>query len=445
MAGSTTLGTSRSLAALGTARSRVRWFVLFLISLAYLITYMDRANISVTAGSMASEFGLSKTDMGLVFSAFAWAYAIGQIPGGWLADRFGPKRVLLAIVSFWSVMTALTAWASGLISLFVIRFVFGLGEAGAFPTATRAMQLWFPKEERGIIQGVTHCFSRLAVAVTPFVAVTIMAAFGWRWVFYSFALMGLAWALWFAAVYRDRPQDHPRVNEAELGHIRGAAVDAAVHSTAKQTVPWRRIFSSPNMWYIAAAYFCFFYGSYFYLTWFPTYLLEHLHLSLQSVGILASVPLITAMIGDVLGGWLTDALYRRTGRLTLSRRSVAAPALLGAAAFLIPAATTSDAMTAIVCLAASNFFLDAVLGPAWAVPMDVAGPASGTVTGVMNTSGAVGASISPLVFGALVQGGSWSYPFFVTAGVLITGALIWIFLLDPEKSVVARAGDPPGL
>jgi len=298
----TTSGTNQVLASAGASRSRIRWFVLFLISLMYLITYMDRANISVTATAMASEFGLSKIDMGLVFSAFAWAYAVGQIPGGWLADRFGPKKVLLAIVSFWSLMTAMTAWTSGLLSLFMVRFVFGLGEAGAFPTATRAMQLWFPKEERGLIQGVTHCFSRLAVAVTPFVAVAIMSAFGWRWVFYSFALMGAVWAVAFAALYRNRPQEHPRVNDAELAYIRGGLAEAAVHSTERQTVPWRRIFSSPNMWYIAAAYFCFFYGSYFYLTWFPTYLLEYRHLSLQAVGLLASVPLITAMIGDIVGG-----------------------------------------------------------------------------------------------------------------------------------------------
>jgi sugar phosphate permease len=423
-------------ASAGATRSRIRWFVLFLISLMYLITYMDRANISVTATAMASEFGLSKIDMGLVFSAFAWAYAIGQIPGGWLADRFGPKKVLLAIVSFWSLMTAMTAWTSGLLSLFTVRFVFGLGEAGAFPTATRAMQLWFPKGERGLIQGVTHCLSRLAVAVTPFVAVAIMSAFGWRWVFYSFALLGVVWAVAFAALYRNRPQEHPRVNDAELAYIRGGLAEAAVHSIERQTVPWRHIFSSPNMWYIAGAYFCFFYGSYFYLTWFPTYLLEYRHLSLQAVGVLASVPLIAAMIGDIAGGTLTDALFRRTKRLTFSRRVVAAPALLGAAVFLIPAATTSEAMTAIVCLAASNFFLEMVLGPAWAVPMDVAGPSSGTVTGVMNMTGAVGASISPLVFGALVQHGSWIAPFFVTAAILIIGALIWIFLIDPERSVV---------
>lgn len=421
-------------------RSRVRWFVLLLISLMYMITYMDRANISVTAPSMAREFGLSKTEVGLVFSAFAWAYALGQIPGGWLADRFGPKRVLLSIVSFWSIMTAMTAMASGVFSLFTVRFVFGLGEAGAFPTATRAMQLWFPKQERGLIQGVTHCFSRLAVAVTPIIAVAILSAFGWRAVFYSFALIGAAWAVWFAIVYRNRPQQHPRVNAAELAYIRGASEDAAVHSPDKQAVPWKRIFTSPNMWYIAAAYFCFFYGSYFYLTWFPTYLLEYRHLSLQSVGILASVPLVTAMIGDIVGGALTDWLFRRTNRLAFSRRIVAAPALLGAAVFLIPAGTTSDAMTAIVCLAASNFFLEMVLGPAWAVPMDVAGPSSGTVTGVMNMTGAIGASISPLVFGMLVQRGSWIAPFFVTAAVLVVGALIWILLIDPERSVVDKRG-----
>ena len=420
-----------------TRKSRVRWFVLFLISVMYLITYMDRANISVTAQAMSVEFGLSKTEMGLVFSAFAWAYALGQVPGGWLADHFGPKKVLLTIVSFWSLMTAVTAMVSGFFSLFIVRFVFGLGEAGAFPTASRAMQLWFPKQERGFIQGVTHCFSRLAVAVTPFVAVAIMSAFGWRWVFYSFALIGALWAIWFAIVYRNRPQEHSGVNAAELDYIRGTK-DAAIHSTDRQTVPWKRIMTSPNMWYIAAAYFCFFYGSFFYVTWFPTYLLEYRHLSLQSVGVLATIPLITAMIGDIAGGILTDSLFKRTNRLTFSRRAVAAPALLGAAVFLVPAATASSALTAIICLAASNFFLEMVLGPAWAVPMDVAGPSSGTVTGVMNMTGAVGASISPLVFGMLVQRGSWTAPFFVTAAVLILGALIWILLLNPEKSVVSE-------
>jgi sugar phosphate permease len=423
----------------GAQRTHIRWYVLLLISLMYMITYMDRSNISIAAPAIAKEFGLNKTEVALFFSAFAWAYAAGQVPGGWLADFFGPKRVLLVIVPFWSLMTAATAWASGATSLFVVRFAFGLGEAGAFPTASRAMQLWFPKSERGFVQGMTHCFSRLAIAITPLVAVVIMNAWGWRWIFYIFALLGIIWSLIFFYFYRNRPEDEPRVDAGELAHIRGTVSDgesSPVATRLRSDVPWRAIFTSPNMWFIAAAYGCFFYGAYFYVSWFPTYLLEFRHLSLSSVGYLASLPLISAMLGDLAGGLLTDHVLRKTGNLRLARRVVAAPGLLLAALLLIPAGTTDSAITAVLCLTASNFFLELVLGPAWAVPMDVGGTSSGTVTAVMNMVGAIGASISPLVFGLLVDQGSWVAPFYVTAGVLAAGSLIWIFLIDPEKSVV---------
>jgi sugar phosphate permease len=422
----------------GAKRTHVRWYVLLLISLMYMITYMDRSNISIAAPAIAKEFGFNKTEVALFFSAFAWAYAAGQVPGGWLADFFGPKRVLLVIVPFWSLMTAATAWASGATSLFVVRFAFGLGEAGAFPTASRAMQLWFPKSERGFVQGMTHCFSRLAIAITPLVAVVIMNAWGWRWIFYLFALLGIAWSLVFFYFYRNRPEDEKRVNAAELAHIRDTPIGeiSPVATRLRSDVPWRAIFTSPNMWFIAAAYGCFFYGAYFYVSWFPTYLLEFRHLSLSSVGYLASLPLISAMLGDLAGGLLTDHVLRKTGNLRLARRVVAAPGLLLAALLLIPAGTTDSAITAVLCLTASNFFLELVLGPAWAVPMDVGGTSSGTVTAVMNMVGAIGASISPLVFGLLVEQGSWVAPFYVTAGVLAAGSLIWIFLIDPEKSVV---------
>src|SRR3984957_13394803 len=422
--------------------SHFRWYVLVLISLMYMITYMDRSNISIAAPSIAKEFGFSKTEIALLFSGFAWAYAAGQVPGGWLADNFGPKRVLLAIVPFWSLMTAATAWASGATSLFVVRFAFGLGEAGAFPTASRAMQLWFPKSERGFVQGMTHCFSRLAIAITPLVAVVIMNAWGWRWIFYIFALLGIIWSLVFFYFYGNRPEAEPRVDAGELAHIRGTVPDGEISPVAtrlRSDVPWRAIFTSPNMWFIAAAYGCFFYGAYFYVSWFPTYLLEFRHLSLNSVGYLASLPLISAMLGDLAGGILTDHVLRKTGNLRLARRGGAPPCLLLAALLLIPAGTTDNAMTAVLCLTASNFFLELVLGPAWAVPMHVGGTSSGTVTAVMNMVGALGASISPLVFGLLVERGSWVAPFYVTAGVLTAGSLIWIFLIDPEKSVVDGA------
>ena len=424
-------------------RSKTRWWILLLISLMYMITYMDRTGISIAAPAMAREFGLSQTAIGIIFSVFLWAYAIGQIPGGWLADRFGPRRVLLTIVPVWSVMTAMTAIASGMVSLVGIRSVFGLAEAGAFPTATRAMQLWFPKAERGIVHGVTHSFSRFAVASVPFLAVSIMIAFGWRWIFYIFGAAGLLWSAVFYLLYRNLPEEHAKVNQSELAFIRGYNPDGAIQSVdlhRNLAPPWKIIFRSPNMWYIAAGYCCFYYGTYFFMTWFPTYLLEYRHLSLKVVGIMASLPLLAGMVGDIVGGTLTDTVYRKTGKLKFARRIVAAPAMLASGAFLIPAAVTHSVWMAIVCLSASLFFLELVISPAWAVPMDVGGEYSGTVSGVMNMAGSLAASLSPIIFGILVQRGFWIAPFFISAAVLLAGALIWAFLIDPERSVVERIG-----
>jgi len=421
--------------------SKTRWLVLLLISLMYLITYLDRTGISIAAPAMQKDFGLSPTAMGLVFSVFLWAYAIGQIPGGSLADRFGPRLILLIIVPFWSVMTGLTAVAAGLTSLIVIRFVFGLAESAAFPAATRAMQLWFPKSERGIVHGLTHSFSRLAVAIVPFVAVSIMVAFGWRWIFYIFGAAGLMWSFAFYFLYRNLPEQHPSVNRSELAHIRGCNADGTIKAVdlhRQLAPPWRIIFRSPNMWYIAGGYCCFYYGTYFYMTWFPTYLHEYRHLSLKAVGTWASLPLLAGMVGDIVGGTLTDRVYRKTGKLGFARRVVAAPAMLASGICLIPAALTHSSWTAIFCLTASLFFLELVISPAWAVPMDVGGEYSGTVSGVMNMAGSLAASLSPIIFGFLVQRGSWVTPFFITATVLLTGALVWTFLIDPERSVVER-------
>ncbi|HEY6330149.1 MAG TPA: MFS transporter [Blastocatellia bacterium] len=421
--------------------TKTRWLVLLLLSLMYMITYMDRTGISVAAPAMSKEFGLSKTAIGIVFSAFLWAYSIGQIPTGWLADRFGPRSVLLVIVPFWSLMTAMTAIASGMVSLVVIRFVFGLAEAGAFPTATRGMQLWFPKAERGIVHGVTHSFSRFAVAIVPFIAVSITVAFGWRWIFYVFGSAGVLWSFAFYLLYRNLPEEHSKVNRAELARIRGLRPDGTTKPATgdlhrRPAVPWKTILRSANMWYIAAGYCAFYYGTYFFITWFPSYLVEYRHLSFQAVGTFASLPLLAGMGGDLLGGALTDAVYRKTGNLKFARRIVAAPAMLASSACLIPAATTLHASTAILCLTASLFFLELVVGPAWAVPMDVGGEYSGTVSGVMNMAASLAASLSPVIFGSLVQKGFWIAPFFISAAVLLTGALIWAFLIDPERSVV---------
>jgi sugar phosphate permease len=342
-------------------------------------------------------------------------------------------------MSWWAIAAAMTGFAVGMRSLFSARFLLGLGEAGAFPVASRGMQLWFPRSERGRIQGTTHFFSRFAVAVTPLVAGSILLAFGWRAIFYIFGSLGVVWALVFAAIYRNRPEEHRGLNQAELAQIRGRNADGTIVqlSTTRQPVPWGRIFSSPNMWFIALGYACFFFGTNFYLTWYPTYLREHRHLTLQALGVLGSVPLFAGMLGDVVGGSISDLVYKRTGNARFARRIVAAPGFVLAGLFVIPAALTASAVTSVMCLALSFFFLELVIGPAWAVPMDVGGQFSGTVTGIMNMAGALAASLTALVYGGLFDRGYWSAPFFVSAGVLFLGALIWIFLIDPEKSVVA--------
>jgi sugar phosphate permease len=337
-----------------------------LISLMYLITYLDRVNISTAAPMISKEFGFDKITMGAIFSAFVWAYAMFQVPGGWMGDRFGPRKVLTVIVGYWSVMTALTAHAGGAISFIVIRFLFGIGEAGAFPGATRAMQLWYPREERGFVQGITHSASRAGAAIAPPIVVTIMATLGWQWVFYICGMIGFVWAVLFYFSYRDLPENHSLVNAAELAHIRGTDASGATKTAnieAKPKVPWGTLMKSPNMWAIMLAYFTYVYCLWIFLSWLPSYLIEFRHFTLIKVGIFASLPLWAGVVGDTVGGLATDWLLKKTGNTKLARRAVAITGLLGCTAFIIPASLTDNAYTAVYCLTASMFFLECTIGP----------------------------------------------------------------------------------
>src|SRR5450631_910750 len=420
-------------------RSKGRWYMLVLISLMYLITYLDRVNISTAAPVISKEFGFDKITMGIIFSAFGWAYAMFQVPGGWLGDRFGARNVLTVIVSYWSAMTAATAVASGATSFMVLRFLFGMGEAGAFPGATRAMQLWYPRHERGFVQGITHSASRLGAAIAPPIVVLIMTTLGWRSVFIICGLVGVLWSvLWYFA-YRNLPEEHKLVNEAELKYIRGTdeqgnVKQANVAKTPK--VPWSLVLKSPNMWAIMLAYFTYVYCLWIFLSWLPSYLVEFRHFTLLKVGFLASLPLVAGVVGDTVGGLATDWLLAKIGNIKLARRSVAITGMLGCALFIVPAAMTEDAYTAVFCLTASMFFLECTIGPSWAVPMDIGGEHSGTVSGMMNMAGNIGGALSPIVFGVLVQFGSWQAPFIVAASLLVLGSAIWAFWLDPSVSVV---------
>ncbi len=418
-----------------------RWYILLLIGLMYLITYLDRVNISTAAPVISKEFGFDKITMGAIFSAFVWAYALFQVPGGWLGDRVGPRRILTVIVAYWSVMTAATAMAGSAVSFIIIRFLFGIGEAGAFPVATRAMQLWYPRQERGFVQGITHSASRAGAAIAPPIVVAIMSTLGWQWVFYICGVIGLVWAGWWYLSYRDLPEDHTMVNQVELERIRGLDQAGNINqpaTEAKASVPWSTLLRAPNMWAIMCAYFTYVYCLWIFLSWLPSYLVDFRHFTLIKVGIFASLPLWAGVIGDTVGGLATDWLLKKTGNARLARRTVAIVGMLGCCVFIVPAALTQDAYTAVYCLTAAMFFLECTIGPSWAVPMDVGGKYSGTVSGMMNMAGNIGGALSPLVFGFLVQYGSWQAPFIVAASLLVIGAAVWAFWLDPEVPVLER-------
>ncbi len=419
--------------------SRGRWYILMMISVMYLITYLDRVNISTAAPLISKEFGFDNITMGYIFSAFVWSYALCQVPGGWLSDRFGARGVLSAVVGYWSLMTAATGAAFSAGSFVVIRFLFGIGEAGAFPGATRAMQLWYPRPERGFVQGITHSASRAGAAIAPPLVLLILVNLGWRWAFFVCGAIGLLWSAWWGLSYRDLPEEHGMVNRPELEIIRGRGATGAINPPPieKQTrVPWRTLLRSANMWAIMLAYFTYVYCLWIFLSWLTKYLVDVRHFTLLKGGLLASLPLWAGVVGDTTGGLATDWLLLRTGSAKIARRAVAITGLLGCAVFIVPAAVTDNAVIAVCCLTASMFFLECTIGPSWAVPMDTGGKYSGTVSGMMNMAGNLGGALSPIVFGYLAEVGNWQAPFIVAAALLVAGAAVWAFWLDPDKNIL---------
>src|SRR5690242_11986205 len=325
---------SSALYAAGTDRAagrptRVRHVVLALTITAYAITYMDRVVVSSAVPAIQKEFGFSIITMGWILSSFQWAYALFQIPGGWLGDRLGPRRALTIIVTWWSIFTSATIFSWNAVSMVVLRFLFGMGEAGAFPTATRSLSCWVLPVERGFAQGATHAGSRLGGALTPAIAGIIIFHYGWRAAFVSFGMLGFVWAaIWFW-YYRDTPAEHRSVNAAERALIRSSL--ANTHRNAQARAPWRQIAASRQLWILSAMYFCYAYNLGIYLVWFPKYLNDHFGFSLRQMGFYASLPLLAGTLGDVLGGWLSDLYAKRTGNLKAARRVV------GTAGFAISA------------------------------------------------------------------------------------------------------------
>jgi MFS transporter, ACS family, glucarate transporter len=413
------------------APSRVRMRVLAFAFLLTVITYLDRVCISAAAPAIMAELHISVLQMSGVFSAFILAYSLFEVPSGWLGDVRGPRRVLTRIVLWWSAFTMLTGAAQGLRSLVTIRFLFGAGEAGAFPNIIRSFARWFPLRERGRASGVMFLGSRLGGMLSAPIALLLIARLGWRLSFVVFGAIGVAWAAAWTWWYRDSPSDHPAVNAEELAWIEQDAGPAESHAPA---TPWRALLSSRSVWAICAMYAAYGYGLYFYLTWLPTYLITELGFSALGGGFFASLPFLLAGIADVVGGWLTDRLARQRG-LRVARCGLGFAAFITSAGLLFATTLAPQAIAKAALLALALGSADLALSAAWAAPLDVASAHAGVITGLMNTFGNLGGLIGPWVVGWSVDRlHSWTVPFYITAVVYAMGAIAWL-AVDPERRV----------
>jgi MFS family permease len=454
--------------------TRVRFGVLAFACALSMITYLDRVCISQVAPTIQQEFDLTESQVGWLFFAFAFAYAVFEVPSGWLGDVFGPRRTLIRIVLWWSVFTALTGsiypqmWLPGMAfaALFAVRFLFGVGEAGAYPNIARSFHNWFPFGERGSAQGAVWMAGRLAGGATPFVVLGLLRVVEWRHTFWMFGALGAVWCVAFWWWFRDRPEDHPAVNAAELAHIRerppGAVepkplfeeTEALPPSDEEETgirtadtafspaspegirtppaadppaaepaaapapeagdepshrgAPWRRILTSVNLWALCLMYFCASYGWYFNITWLPKYLGSHYGITEKTHGfwlmsLLAGAPLLLGSLACLVGGLLTDRFIRRTGNRKWGRRLFGVVGHGICALCYFLSLFAGSAVWFVVAIALASFWNDLTMGSAWASCLDIGKRFSGIVSGCMNTVGNLGGAMAGISTGLILD------------------------------------------
>ena len=410
--------------------SHARASVLTFAFLLAVITYLDRVCISAAAPFITRDLHLSTLQMGTVFSAFTLAYSLFEIPSGWLGDVSGPRRVLTRIVLWWSGFTMLTGAALGFPSLVATRFLFGAGEAGAFPNMSRSLSRWFPLRERGKANGVMFFGSRVGGMLSVPIVFVLIERWGWRASFVIVGSLGLAWAAAWYGWYRDRPAEHPSVSAEELAWIE----QDGHRSDAGRTTPWRELARSRNLWALCAMYFTYGYGLYFYFTWLPTYLTRVLGFSLSTGGYFAALPFLCAGVANLGGGWLTDVLARDRG-LRAARCGLGFWAFLAGALLTLASTLATEPIAKAVLLALALGSVDLALGACWATCLDIGRDHAGVVTGCMNTFSNLGGLLTPIVVAyAVDRWQSWTFPFYVTAIVYATGACIWL-TIDPNQPV----------
>ncbi|MDB5404373.1 MAG: hypothetical protein QOD93_6395 [Acetobacteraceae bacterium] len=412
--------------------------VLLLLCVMYFITYVDRVNVATASGAFKAEFGLSNTELGLVFSIFAYPYLICQIIGGWFADRFGARLTLTVCGLVWASATILTGMAGGIVSLVMARLLLGLGEGATFPTATRALSSWLPAHRAGFAQGITHASARLGNAITPPLVVALIVLISWRGSFVVVGTLSLIWAIVWGLYFRDDPHQHKGTSAAER-----AALPASRGRKAKQPTPWGPL--CRRMAPVIFVYFCYGWTLWTFLSWIPQYMLHAFNLNLKTSALFASAIFATGVAGDALGGFVSDRILRRTGNLRRARRDMVIFGMAGSLFSTIPLLFVHGPVLATLALSGAFFFAEFTIGPMWAIPMDVAPQFAGTASGLMNTGSALAAILSPMVFGAVIDAtNNWSLPFIGTIGLMSAGciAAFWMRPEDRFDAAPSRVMEP---
>jgi MFS family permease len=403
--------------------------VLLLLFFLSIVTYLDRVCLSVAGPRMQADLGISPEQWGWVVGAFTLSYAIFEIPTGAMGDRVGARRVLARIVIWWSAFTSLTGAVSNYVLMLITRFLFGAGEAGAYPNASSAISRWFPVAERARAHSVVWMASRIGGALSPLLVVPIQRAYGWRASFFVFGVLGLVWAFAWYRSYRDRPSESAGITPQELAEI---DVDS---SGAHARLPWGIALRRWNFWKILLMYHTYCWGAYFYLSWLHTYLERGRGFSEGEMAVASTLPFIAGIGGNLFGGWMSDRLTITHG-LRVGRRVVGAAGLAASGVLMLAAAMTTSKWIALACLTLGYGSMDCMLPVSWAVCLDIGRRYAGSVGGTMNMAGQVGSFLSSVAFGYVVTwSGSYNAPLYPMAALLLVSA-VFFARIDPTEQLV---------
>ena len=414
-----------------------RSWILVMLVLLGVVTFLDRINISVAGSAIMEDLGITPDQWGWILSAFILSYGLMQIPMGALGDKRGHRLTLALIVLWWSAFTAFTGMAGGFVSLLVIRFMFGIGEAGSSPCSTGVISRWFPKEKVGQAQGFVWAASRMGGALTPFIVIPVIAGMGWRAAFYILGAVGVVWAVVWYLFYRNNPAKMRGITPKELSEAPAARLFAGSDDGAqpKLKIPWKSLLRARQFWLLLSMYFFYAFGSWFFFSWFPTFMELGRGFDKGQLTYAIAVPFVMSMIGNISGGYLTDRLTARHG-LKVGRKALGSGALILSALFMFLAGFIPGKLQVFIFLSLCFGVVDLMLPSAWALCIDLGKKYAGAVSGAMNTAGNLGGFVCATVFGYLVKAtGNYNLPLFVIAGMLIISAVLFLFI-NPEKQIL---------